>query len=53
MKTEPSTRSNVRWASVDEKEKQFLSEVARVTYEKDKAKRFGPPLSDIRPSFTQ
>ena len=27
---------NVRWASADEKEKQFLSEVARVTYEETK-----------------
>ena len=44
---------NVRWASADEKEKQFLSEVARVTYERDKAKRLGLPLSQIRPSFTQ
>ena len=43
----------VRWASADEKEKQFLSEVARVTYERDKAKRLGLPLSKIRPSFTQ
>ena len=44
---------NVRWASADEKEKQFLSEVTRVTYERDKAKRLGLPLSKIRPSFTQ
>lgn len=44
---------NVRWASADEKEKLFLSEVARVTYERDKAKRLGLPLSEIRPSFTQ
>ena len=45
---------NVRWASADEKEKPFLSaEVARVTYERDKAKRQGLPLSKIRPSFTQ
>ena len=44
---------NVRWASADGKEKQFLSEVARVTYERDKAKRLGLPLSKIRPSFTQ
>ena len=44
---------NVRWVSADEKEKQFLSEVARVTYERDKAKRLGLPLSKIRPSFTQ
>ena len=46
-------KHNVRWASADEKEKQFLSEVARVTYERDKAKRLGLPLSEIRPSFTQ
>lgn len=36
-----------------EKAKQFHSEVARVTCERDKAKRWGLSLSEIRPSFTQ
>lgn len=33
-------KHNVRWASADEKEKQFLSEVARVTYEKEQSQAF-------------
>lgn len=44
---------NVRWTSADEKENQFLSEVARLTYERDRAKHLDLPLSEIRPSFTQ
>lgn len=44
---------NFQWVSADEKEKQFLSEVVRVTYERNKAKRFELSLSEIRPSFTQ
>lgn len=32
---------NVRWARADEKERQFIEEVTRVTYERDKALRLG------------
>nr|WP_325220040.1 hypothetical protein [uncultured Oscillibacter sp.] len=42
---------DVRWASADQKERQFIEEVTRITYERDKASRLGLPLSDIRPSF--
>ena len=42
---------NVSWASADEKEKAFIEEVARVTYERDKAIREGQPLSSVRPAF--
>ena len=42
---------NVAWASANEKEKLFIEEVARVTYERDKALRHGMPLADIRPAF--
>lgn len=42
---------NVRWASADEKEKAFIEEVTRVTYERDKAERQGLSLETIRPSF--
>lgn len=42
---------NISWASADEKEKAFIEEVTRVTYERDKAIREGHPLSEIRPSF--
>lgn len=42
---------NVRWASADEKEKAFIEEVTRVTYERDKAERQGLSLETVRPSF--
>ena len=42
---------NVRWAAATEKEKQFIEEITRVTYERDKATRLGQPLSEIRPAF--
>jgi hypothetical protein len=41
----------VSWASADEKEKQFIEEVTRVTYERDRAIRLGLPLEDVRPAF--
>lgn len=42
---------DVRWASADQKERQFIEEVTRVTYEREKALRLGLPPSDVRPSF--
>ena len=42
---------DVHWASATPKEQAFIEEVTRVTYERDRAQRFGTPLSDIRPSF--
>ncbi len=42
---------DVRWASADEKERQFIEEVTRVTYERERAVRLGLPLSEVRPSF--
>ena len=42
---------DVRWASATSKEQKFIEEVARVTYERDRALRLGLPLSDVRPSF--
>ncbi len=41
----------VRWASAEEKERQFIEEVTRVTYERERALRLRFPLSDVRPSF--
>lgn len=41
----------VRWASADEKERSFIEEVTRVTYERERAIRLGLPLSDVRPAF--
>ena len=42
---------SVRWASAEEKERQFIEEVTRVTYERERALRLGYPLSEVRPSF--
>ena len=42
---------DVNWASASEKEKAFIEEVTRVTYERDLAIRNGQPLSDVRPAF--
>lgn len=42
---------NISWASADEKEKAFIEEVTRVTYERDKALREGHPLSEVRSAF--
>lgn len=41
----------VSWASADEKEKRFIEEVTRVTYERDRALRLGLPPEDVRPAF--
>jgi hypothetical protein len=42
---------HVSWASASEKERVFIEEVTRVTYERDKALRLGLPLTDIHPAF--
>ena len=42
---------NVSWASASEKERGFIEEVTRVTYERDKALRLGLPLDEIPPAF--
>ena len=42
---------NVNWASASEKEKCFIEEVTRVTYERDKAKRLGMDVSSLQPAF--
>ena len=41
----------VSWASAGEKEKRFIEEVTRVTYERDRALRLGLPLEDVRRAF--
>ena len=42
---------NINWCSASTKERAFIEEVARVTYERDRSLRFGEPLSSIRPAF--
>ena len=41
----------VRWSSAEEKERQFIEEVTRLTFERERAVRLGLPLSEVRPSF--
>lgn len=41
----------ISWASATDKERGFIEEVTRVTYERDKAHRLGLPASEIRPAF--
>lgn len=42
---------NISWASATEKERAFIEEVTRVTYERDRARRMGLTMENIRPSF--
>ena len=42
---------NVRWASATEKERWFIEEITRVTYERERAIRQGLSLADVRPAF--
>jgi hypothetical protein len=41
----------VSWASASDKERQFIEEITRVTYERDKAIRLGLPVTAIKPAF--
>lgn len=45
------SKYRVRWASTDKKERSFVEEVTRVTYERERAVRLGLPLSDVRSAF--
>ena len=42
---------NVSWQDAGEKEKAFIEEIVRVTFEKEIAKQNGLPESTVRPSF--
>lgn len=42
---------HISWSSATEKERAFIEEVTRVTYERDRAQRMGLPTEGIRPSF--
>lgn len=42
---------HISWSSATEKERAFIEEVTRVTYERDRAQRMGLPTDEIRPSF--
>ena len=41
----------IRYYSATAKERFFVEEVARVTYERERAEEQGLPLSDVRPAF--
>ena len=42
---------HVSWCSASEKERLFIEEVSRVTYERDRATRLGLPVDSVRPAF--
>lgn len=42
---------NVNWASATDKERAFIEEITRVTYERDRAVRMGLDLKTIEPAF--
>lgn len=44
---------NINYASASYKERAFIAEVTRVTYEIDKSKREGRPISEVRLSFEE
>lgn len=43
---------HVSWASASPQERCFIEEITRVTYERERAKRIGAPLSSVRPAFS-
>lgn len=43
---------HIEWAQATEKEKAFITEVTRVTYERERALQMGRPLDSVRPAFT-
>lgn len=43
---------HIEWADASEKEKAFISEVTRVTYERRQAQQAGIPLDTVRASFS-
>ena len=42
---------NVSWASATDKERAFIEEITRVTYERDRAIRLGLDLKSVQPAF--
>ena len=48
---EADRKYHVSWCSASEKERQFIEEVSRVTYERDRATRLGLPVDSVRPMF--
>lgn len=43
---------HIDWASASEKEKEFIEEVVRVTYERNCAEKNGRSPDKVRPAFT-
>ena len=43
---------NINWATATEKEKEFITEVTRVTYERSRALQSGHSAENIRPAFS-
>ena len=42
---------NIRWSSATAKERAFIEEISRVTYERERAIRTGRPVEEVRHSF--
>lgn len=42
----------IDWATADEKEKEFVTEVTRVTYEREHAAQEGVSPEKVRPAFS-
>ncbi len=42
-------KHRISWASASQREKTFVEEVTRVTYERDRANRLGLPLEGLPP----
>lgn len=43
---------HIEWADATEKEKEFITEVTRVTYERKCAVQAGSPLETVQPAFS-
>lgn len=43
---------HINWATATDKEKAFITEVTRVTYERSRAVQSGTSPDDIRPAFS-
>lgn len=43
---------HIDWAAADEKEKAFITEVTRVTYERNRAVQAGVSPESVHPAFT-
>ena len=43
---------HINWATADDREKEFITEVTRVTYERERAVQAGASPEKVRPAFS-